>query len=59
MKRCKATGKKSFRNEIRAAYALGKIRSNAKNDPDEPIPIRYYRCDFCPWFHLTSQPARK
>jgi hypothetical protein len=55
MKRCSATGKKKFRSEIKAAYALGKIRSNARNDPDNPIPIRHYHCKFCGFHHLTSQ----
>lgn len=58
MKRCRTTGKKSYRNEVTAAYAIGRIRSSARNDPADKIPIRYYWCDFCPWIHLTSQEKK-
>jgi hypothetical protein len=61
MKRCSTTSKKKFADELAAAAALGRIRSKAvlMLDPDRKIPVRYYRCDFCGYFHLTSQEKRE
>ena len=61
MKRCSATGKKKHADELEAAMALGRIRSSAaaRLDPDRKLPIRYYRCGFCGFYHLTSQEKKE
>jgi len=60
MKRCSATGKKKHADELEAAMALGRIRSSAaaRLDPERKMPIRYYFCKFCCYYHLTSQEER-
>lgn len=57
-KRCPITAKVSYRDATSAARALRNIsRSVDAGDLDDTgkLPHRYYRCNFCGHFHLTSK----
>jgi hypothetical protein len=49
--------KKKFKTEKDAELALEHIRKVKKRYKREKHPIRYYECNYCRSFHLTSQPA--
>jgi hypothetical protein len=49
--------KKKFKTEKDAELALEHIRKVKKRYKREKHPIRYYECNYCKSFHLTSQPA--
>ena len=49
--------KRKFRTEIDAELALEYIRNVKKRYRREKHPIRYYHCEYCGSYHLTSQPA--
>lgn len=51
MKRCK-TGKRRF-DELGAKIALAGLQSRDHGEQ------RYYRCQFCRAFHLTSQDKKE
>jgi hypothetical protein len=54
--KCRATGKKIFRDEIKARMALGHLAAAPLREVREQ---RVYWCQFgCHW-HLTSQPAHR
>ena len=49
--------KKKFKTEKDAEIALENIRKVRKKYKREKHPIRYYHCENCNNYHLTSQPA--
>ena len=49
--------KSKFRTEIDAEIALEYIRNVRKRHRREKHPVRYYHCEYCNNYHLTSQPA--
>jgi len=49
--------KRKFKTEIDAELALEYIRNVKKRYRREKHPIRYYHCEYCGCYHLTSQPA--
>jgi hypothetical protein len=48
------TGKKKYRTEGEADDMLGRIWSLCK--PGRRLESRYYQCDHCGQWHLTSMP---
>lgn len=50
-----ACGKVGYRDEIEAKIALGLSRQKVLRERCEQ---RVYRCDRCPFWHLTSQDKR-
>ena len=55
VQRCKKTGKVIIRDELSAKIVLARPRDNADR---ESVPVRYYRCEFCNFLHLTSRPDK-
>jgi len=53
--KCKTTGKVSFRDEIAAKIALGRLMARPLRERKEQ---RTYLCSFCHYWHLTSQEVR-
>lgn len=51
MMRCK-TRKRPFRDELAAKIALSERIARDKGE------TRTYKCEFCPAWHLTSQPLK-
>ena len=51
-KGCPVTGKASFRSTV-AARAFVEARDEWRGEVS-----RVYRCEWCDWLHLTSQPTR-
>ena len=51
--------KKKFKTEKDAELALEYIRNVEIKYRREKKPIRYYECEYCKNFHLTSQPAKQ
>lgn len=49
--------KKKFKTEKDAELALEHIRNVRIKYRREKHPIRYYQCEYCRSYHLTSQPA--
>jgi hypothetical protein len=49
--------KKKFKTEKDAELALEHIRNVRIKYRREKHPIRYYECEYCRCYHLTSQPA--
>lgn len=49
-----STGKRCYRDSIAAGRALGVAAAQIMRDG--PRPIRSYRCDRCPYYHLSSKP---
>jgi hypothetical protein len=49
---CKSTGKRRFRTEHDAKVALKVARDSSRDHRKE---CRYYECDDCGGWHLTSQ----
>ena len=49
------TGKRRFRDEVAAMFALATHAEGKRRDKDEE---RVYRCPMCRGWHLTSQPIR-
>jgi len=56
LKKCKTTGKVSFRDEIAAKIALGRLAARPLRERKEQ---RTYACPFCHHWHLTSQEVRR
>lgn len=60
-KLCKVTGKVKIRTELDAKIALAgveyirEVKLRKKGNKSEAKPKRYYQCEFCNRFHLTSQ----
>lgn len=52
--RCASTGKWCYLSEANAAAAL-KWRQESSDDRSH-VEVRYYRCEACDKFHLTSMP---
>lgn len=48
--------KKKFKTERDAEIALENIRKVNKKYKREKHPIRFYQCEYCKSFHLTSKP---
>lgn len=60
MKKCPVTGKPKM-DKLEAQIALSRvIMKNKKHrrQRDQNRPKRFYRCEFCHWYHLTSQDKR-
>ena len=49
--------KKKFKTETDAEIALENIRKVKKKYKREKHPIRFYHCEYCKTYHLTSKPA--
>jgi hypothetical protein len=56
LKKCRTTGKISFRDEIAAKIALGHLMARPLRERKEQ---RTYFCSFCHHWHLTSQEVRR
>jgi hypothetical protein len=57
---CRRTGKKNHRSEKEAQAALAVAAgSNTVVRRHVKAEIAYYKCLFCPYWHLTSQPQRR
>lgn len=48
-------GKSAFETHDIAEQALHSIKKN-RRDKREQTPCRFYKCDICHKYHLTSQP---
>jgi hypothetical protein len=55
MTRCR-TGKRTYRDEEQAKAALTRIRQGSEKRAE--TPTRYYECEFCTKFHLTSATSK-
>lgn len=55
-KRCRVTGKVSYRDVESAKRALATTSKLAGQDGR--VPLRWYRCGYCGQFHLTGQENR-
>lgn len=53
---CPATGKQMFRSEKQAQVALDADRRAREAGNPKRQECRYYLCDACGLYHLTSQP---
>ena len=51
----KACGKVRYRDELSAKRAMRTIQNVGSHDPSGRVPVRWYECDGCAGFHLTSQ----
>lgn len=51
------SGKKRFANEDQADTVLGRIWNTVK--PGRRLESRYYECDLCAGYHLTSHAPRE
>lgn len=49
--------KRKFKTEIDAELALEYIKDVKKKYRREKHPVRYYHCEYCNNYHLTSKPA--
>lgn len=56
--KCPATGKVQHPGTLRAAEALGRAQARARMF-GEVEPVRYYRCQHCRKWHLTSKPLKQ
>lgn len=61
---CKRTGKRRFASPEEAERALEGAKSRARSErvkgrPRRRREKRFYGCDSCRGFHLTSQPLRQ
>lgn len=56
-KRCISTGKIIYPKEEDAIDVLKAAKKTSRNDSGK-IPIRYYECEDCGGFHLSSRPER-
>ncbi len=55
-KTCRRSGKVNYRSEKAAVAALARIAENSSMQRRYlKVEIDYYKCPFCPYFHLTSQ----
>lgn len=52
-KNCHKTGKVNFADRIQAQLAL--VDALRRPTRGGTQPVRYYQCNLCPWYHLTSQ----
>lgn len=50
--------KRRYATEIDAQRAITHARWRLATEDDPYIPVRFYPCDRCGGFHLTSKPAR-
>lgn len=50
------SGKAGFRTQ---QAALLKLTAAQEKPRKYGAPVRTYRCDLCPWWHLTSRPDKK
>jgi hypothetical protein len=57
---CKRTGKRRFRTQEDAETALRESRKLQQNrwHGGKRAECRWYRCEFCDGFHLTSRQSR-
>ena len=55
-RKCPVTRKRSFHDEAEAKRGLTAVRQTAPPG-DLNVPVRYYRCEHCHRWHLTSQPV--
>jgi len=49
--------KRQYRTEKDAELSIETIHSLKFSAKREKHPIRYYLCDYCKYYHLTSKPA--
>ena len=49
--------KRKYKTEKEAELGLQYVKDVRKIHRREKHPIRYYYCDYCKNYHLTSQPA--
>jgi len=55
---CRRTGKINYPSENAARRTLQRIRESADSvfrQRERKVEIAFYRCRYCPYFHLTSQ----
>lgn len=50
-----SSGKASFKDALEAKMALTRITMKNSKRRVEITPVRYYRCDECKKYHLTSR----
>lgn len=56
---CPNTGKVKFVDEFAADRVVERSwRRHERGEEDRPPLQRSYRCEFCDWWHVTSQPRR-
>ncbi len=55
VKKCAKTGKTAFKNEAIAKSELAFCRMAYLNGNEEYKQVRYYKCEFCHYYHLTSK----
>ena len=54
-KKCKRTDKELYIDKVQAELALLRVRSLPQTRRAYSVPIRTYKCEFCGYYHLTSQ----
>lgn len=57
-KKCPVTGKVSYKDTDSAARALANVARSVEAGQladTGRLPTRYYECQFCPNYHLTSE----
>jgi hypothetical protein len=58
-RRCRASGKVKFARERVADACVQASRQRWERGRERRPPLqRSYRCEFCGWWHVTSQPRR-
>lgn len=57
---CRRTGKVNHRSEGAARAALARLATTGSVTRQHvKVETDYYRCLFCPYWHLTSQPQNR
>ena len=51
-------GKHTFPTEAHAKAMISKAWSGHVSWRGKPLPVRYYKCNDCNCWHLTSKPMR-
>ena len=58
---CRRTGKQNHRSEGAARAALARIAAEPPSTKRRHVKVEtdFYKCLFCPYWHLTSQPQNQ
>lgn len=50
------TKKRPYESDVHAKIQLSRIMR--EDQREHKVPVRAYKCEFCPYWHLTSKPDR-